>query len=352
MISETTLPSAKSVINDLITEEDVVVTTATPVNNTEANPMRPRFLKELIGRSREKEILSMLINSANTDKKRSVDHILFYGPPGLGKTTLANIVANEMGVNIKVTSGPAIEKQGDLVAMLTNLSDGDVLFIDEIHRLRKNIEEVLYPAMEDFRVDIIMGQGPGAQSVRFSLPKFTLIGATTRMGLLSSPFRDRFGALVHLDFFSDVELLELLVRLAKIDKMDHEAEALVEIAKRSRGTARIAIRLFKRVQDYMLTNADNKAMTLKMAQKTLDLLGIDSLGLDDLDRKILDLIISKFEGGPVGLKTISAALAEDDGTIEDVYEPYLMRAGLLKRTNRGRMVTSLGISHINSMKQS
>jgi Holliday junction DNA helicase RuvB len=335
-----------------------MATSAKPETDTTVTvkelPIRPLFLKDLIGREREKEILSMLLTSAkrsqNDGKMGNVDHILFYGPPGLGKTTFANIVANELGSNIKITSGPAIERQGDIVALLTNLNEGDVLFIDEIHRMRKNIEEILYPAMEDFKVDLIMGQGPGAQSVRFSLPKFTLIGATTRVGLLSAPLRDRFGALIHLDFFKEIELIQLLNRLLKLEQIDAEADALLEIAKRSRGTARIAIRLFKRIKEYVATNAQDMVITHRMAQKALDLLGIDSLGLDDLDRKILSVLIDKFEGGPVGLKTIAAALSEEEDTIEDVYEPYLMRMGLLKRTPRGRMVTDSAISHINIIR--
>jgi len=315
------------------------------VNDIPETAVRPKFLKEIIGRNREKQILQLLL--AGKKKNGSMDHILFYGPPGLGKTTFAHVLANETASQLKITSGPAIERQGDLVAMLTNLNEGDILFIDEIHRLRTQVEEILYPAMEDFAVDIVMGEGPGAQSVRFSLPKFTLIGATTRMGLLSAPFRDRFGALVHLDYFSEKELFDIVLRLAKQDNLIVEEEALWEIAKRSRGTARIAIRLFRRVQEQVLTSDQDSAVTLKMASKTLDLLGIDSLGLDDLDRKILEIIGLKFEGGPVGLKTVAAAISEDVGSLEEVYEPYLMRVGLLKRTPRGRVLTDKGIQHIS-----
>ncbi|WKZ29848.1 MAG: Holliday junction branch migration DNA helicase RuvB [Candidatus Dojkabacteria bacterium] len=342
MISEQTLPQdERHPIQDLALESE-----STGTENVEEISIRPRFLAELIGREREKEVLNLLMSPVKAGNQKHVDHILFYGPPGLGKTTFANIVANELGVNMKITSGPAIERQGDIVALLTNLAEGDVLFIDEIHRMRKNIEEVLYPAMEDFKVDIMMGQGPGAQSVRLSLPRFTLVGATTRIGMLSSPLRDRFGAHIHLDFFSNDELISLLRRILKNEQIDVEADALLEIAKRSRGTARIAIRLLRRVKEYMLANAHNNVVTLKMAQKTLSLLGIDSLGLDDLDRKILQSIFAKFEGGPVGIKTLAAALSEDEETIEDVYEPYLMRAGLLKRTPRGRIITEHAVRHL------
>ncbi len=313
--------------------------------------IRPRFLHELIGREREKQILSMLIKSVRKRREEgetnaALDHILLYGPPGLGKTTLAMVLANEIGVNIKITSGPAIEKQGDLVAILTNLEEGDVLFIDEIHRLKKNIEEILYPAMEDFKIDIVLGQGPSAQSVRLTLPHFTLVGATTRVGLLSSPFRDRFGVLLHLDFFENADLEQIINRLVTLDKIEMEPAAVREIAIRSRGTARIAIRLYRRVRDFARAGGSSGCITQKMAVEALDLLGVDSLGLDDLDRKILRLIIEKFNGGPVGLKALAAALSEEIDTIEDVYEPYLLRLGLIKRTPRGRVATEKAYKHL------
>jgi Holliday junction DNA helicase RuvB len=308
---------------------------------------RPKSLKELIGREKEKHILSLLIKSTQkkweVGKKAAADHVLVYGPPGLGKTTIAHIIANELGVALKVTSGPAIERQGDLIAMLTNLSAGDVLFIDEIHRLRKPVEEILYPALEDFQVDIMVGQGTAAQAVRFTLPPFTLIGATTRVGLLSSPLRDRFGVLMHLDFYSESELAQMVNRLIANDGFSVESEAVSEIAKRARGTARIAVRLYKRVLEYATVHNEG-VVTKDTAKALLDLLGIDHLGLDRLDRLIIEQVISKYSG--VGLKTIAAAVAEDEETIESVYEPFLLRSGLLKRTPRGRVVTDLGYSHL------
>lgn len=311
--------------------------------------VRPQSLKDLIGRTKEKKILSVLIESAKKrwekGEKSAADHVLVYGPPGLGKTTIAHIIARELGVTLKITSGPAIEKQGDLIALLTNLAPGDVLFIDEIHRLRKPVEELLYPALEDFQVDIIVGQGTAAQSVRFTLPPFTLIGATTRVGLLSSPLRDRFGLLLHLDFYSMEELAAMILRLALKDDVSMDQAAINEIAQRSRGTARIAVRLYKRVVEYALVN-HIFTITQREASDALLMLGIDVLGLDALDRLILEQLITKYNGGPVGVKTIAAAVSEDEETIESVYEPFLLRLGLLKRTPRGRMVTDLAYSHL------
>lgn len=313
--------------------------------------LRPKTLKELIGREKEKHILSLLISATKKKwekgEKAAADHVLVYGPPGLGKTTIAHILSNELGVTVKVTSGPAIERQADLIAILTNLSAGDVLFIDEIHRLRKPVEELLYPAMEDFQVDIIVGQGTASQSVRFTLPPFTLIGATTRIGLLSSPLRDRFGVLLHLDFYSVEELSLMLQRLAKLDEVVIDPDAFTEIAKRSRGTARIAVRLLKRVKEYLAVHGEiHGRLTAKLASDALDLLGIDSLGLDRLDQIILRTMVDKYGGGPIGLKTLAAAVAEDEETIEVVYEPFLMRSGLIKRTPRGRVVTQLALDHL------
>jgi Holliday junction DNA helicase RuvB len=310
---------------------------------------RPKYLKELIGREKEKKILSLLIKSTQkkweSGQKAAADHVLVYGPPGLGKTTIAHILANELGVTLKVTSGPAIERQGDLIAMLTNLSAGDVLFIDEIHRLRKPVEELLYPALEDFQVDIVVGQGTASQSVRFTLPPFTLIGATTRMGLLSAPLRDRFGVLLHLDFYSEAELIAQIKRLMKNNQLNIEDEAMQEIARRARGTARIALRLFKRVTEFASVH-NIEQITRNTAVESLELLGIDAEGLDKLDRLILEQIIDKYNGGPVGVKTIAAAVAEDEETIESVYEPFLMRKGFMKRTPRGRVVTERGYRHL------
>jgi len=315
--------------------------------------VRPRKLAELIGREKEKHMLSLLISATKKKwekgEKAAADHVLVYGPPGLGKTTIAHILSNELGVSVKVTSGPAIERQADLIAILTNLAAGDVLFIDEIHRLRKPVEELLYPAMEDFQVDIIVGQGTASQSVRFTLPPFTLIGATTRIGLLSAPLRDRFGLLLHLDFYAEEEIVAMLQRIIKNDQTSVEAGALEEIAKRSRGTARIAVRLLKRVKEYVSVHGKTPALTCDLAQAALDLLGIDTLGLDQLDQQILETMISKYGGGPIGLKTLSAAVAEDEETLEAVYEPYLLRCGLLKRTPRGRVVTKLGYEHLGQI---
>ncbi|MBE5970835.1 MAG: Holliday junction branch migration DNA helicase RuvB [Lachnospiraceae bacterium] len=308
------------------------------------NHLRPKFLKDYIGQEKIKENLEVFIKAAKT-RKEALDHVLFYGPPGLGKTTLSEIIANEMGVNIKITSGPAIEKPGDMAAILNGLSDGDVLFVDEIHRLNRQVEEILYPAMEDFALDIIIGKGQGAKSVRLDLPKFTLIGATTRAGLLTAPLRDRFGVIHKLEFYTIEELTTIVKRSAKVLDVEVDEEGAVEIARRSRGTPRLANRILKRVRDFAQIKFDGK-ITKEVADYALDLLDIDKSGLDHMDRSILDTIINKFGGGPVGLDTLAAALGEDAGTLEDVYEPYLVKNGFLNRTPRGRVATESAYTHM------
>lgn len=306
--------------------------------------LRPQRLSDYVGQKQIKENLQVFLDAAKK-RKQPLDHVLLHGAPGLGKTTLAHILAKEVGVNIRVTSGPAIERPGDLAAILSNLENGDILFIDEIHRLNRTIEEVLYPAMEDFQLDIVIGKGPSARSVRLDLNRFTLIGATTRLSLISSPLRDRFGVSYRLDFYEEEELVEILKRSAKILRAQLEPSAALTIANRARRTPRVANRLLKRVRDFAEVKGDGK-ITVPIAERALQTLDIDPLGLDHVDRKILRFIIEKFQGGPVGLNTIAAAVAEEQETIEDIYEPFLLRLGFLTRTPRGRTVTSSAYRHL------
>jgi Holliday junction DNA helicase RuvB len=306
--------------------------------------LRPRALADLIGQERVKENLSILIDAA---KKRgeALDHVLFYGPPGLGKTTLAHVIANEMGVNIKVTAGPVIERAGDLAAILTNLRAGDILFIDEVHRLGRAVEEVLYPAMEDYALDIVIGKGPSARSIRLQLPRFTVIGATTRLALLTAPLRARFGAVYRLDFYEVAAIEAIVRRAASLLGVSVSPEGVTEIARRARGTPRVALRLLKRVRDFAQVRSDG-TVTREVAQSALDLLDVDVLGLDDLDRRVLRAIVEKYGGGPVGLETIAASISEESDTIMDVVEPYLLQLGFLDRTPRGRTVTRAAYDHL------
>lgn len=324
----------KRIITTDVMEEDIRI----------EGSLRPQYLEDYIGQEKAKQNLKVYIEAAK-QRKDSLDHVLFYGPPGLGKTTLAGIIANEMGVHMKVTSGPAIEKPGEMAAILNNLQEGDVLFVDEIHRLNRQVEEVLYPAMEDFVIDIMIGKGATARSIRLDLPHFTLVGATTRAGLLTAPLRDRFGVIHHLEFYTEEELRTIIQHSAKILGVEIDASGAAEMAKRSRGTPRLANRLLRRVRDFAQVKYDGK-ITREVASFALDLLEVDKYGLDQTDRYILNTIIHKFQGGPVGLDTLAAAIGEDSGTIEDVYEPYLIQNGFLNRTPRGRVATERAYGHL------
>ncbi|MBQ7925601.1 MAG: Holliday junction branch migration DNA helicase RuvB [Lachnospiraceae bacterium] len=325
---------AKRMIETTLTEEDISI----------EGGLRPQKLDDYIGQSKVKEALKVYIEAAKL-RHDSLDHVLFYGPPGLGKTTLAGIIANEMGVHLKVTSGPAIEKPGEMAAILNNLEEGDLLFVDEIHRLNRQVEEVLYPAMEDYCIDIMIGKGSSARSVRLELPHFTLVGATTRAGLLTAPLRDRFGMIHHLEFYTVQELQQIIMHSARILNVELEPSGALEMAKRSRGTPRLANRILKRVRDFAQVKYDG-IITREVASAALDLMEVDKLGLDHIDRNILETMISKFDGGPVGLDTLAAAIGEDAGTIEDVYEPYLIKNGFINRTPRGRVVSQLAYQHL------
>lgn len=324
----------KRIITTESTEEDVKI----------ENHLRPQLLQDYIGQNKAKEMLKVYIEAAK-GRDEALDHVLFYGPPGLGKTTLAGIIANEMKVNLKITSGPAIEKPGEMAAILNNLQENDVLFVDEIHRLNRQVEEVLYPAMEDYAIDIMIGKGASARSIRLDLPKFTLVGATTRVGMLTAPLRDRFGVVNRLEFYTEEELQTIIIRSAQVLEVEIDHRGALEMARRSRGTPRLANRLLKRVRDFAQVRYEG-VITEEVAAQALDLLEVDKLGLDHTDRTILLTMIEKFGGGPVGLDTLAATISEDAGTLEDVYEPYLLKHGFIQRTPRGRVVTELAYGHL------
>ena len=330
----------KRIIQTEMASEDIVV----------EKGLRPSMLQDYVGQTKAKENLKIFIEAAKS-RNEPLDHVLFYGPPGLGKTTLSTIIANEMGVNIKITSGPAIEKPGEMAAILNNLSENDILFIDEIHRLNRQVEEVLYPAMEDYSIDIMIGKGQTARSIRLDLPPFTLVGATTRAGLLTAPLRDRFGVINKLEFYNVDELKQIILRSSKLLGVKTDDKGAVEMARRSRGTPRLANRLLKRVRDFAQVKYDG-VITYDVACEALDMLEVDKMGLDKGDRSILDTIIYKFQGGPVGIDTLAAALGEDSGTLEDVYEPYLIQNGFIQRTPRGRVATTFAYDHLGIEKNS